>query len=132
MLTFPFFLIVCMLFLHVVDDYYLQGILASMKQRDWWLKNTPEDKQCLYCKDYLMALGMHSFSWTFMIMLPIAISLKFNIGWWIIAYIVNSAIHSFVDDLKANKLKINLIVDQSIHILQIVTTWVIFCVYGGN
>lgn len=125
------FILLAMIFLHILDDFKLQqGLLVSLKQKKWWEEQN-EYKE-FYKHDYLPALILHAFSWTFMIMLPIAISLKFNIGWWIIAYIVNSAIHSFVDDLKANKLKINLIVDQSIHILQIVTTWVIFCVYGGN
>ena len=119
------FILLAMIFCHIVDDYYLQGWLASAKQKKYWQENAPEK---LYKYDYIWALIMHSFSWAFMIMLPIAISLKFNIGWWVIAYIVNSVIHSFVDDLKANKLKINLIVDQSIHILQIVITWLIFII----
>lgn len=25
-----------MLYLHIVDDYYLQGFLASAKQKEWW------------------------------------------------------------------------------------------------
>lgn len=125
------FILLAMIFLHIVDDYKLQqGVLANLKQKSWWQKEVGYKK--LYKYDYIPALILHAFSWTFMIMLPIAISLKFNIGWWIIAYIVNSAIHSFVDDLKANKLKINLIVDQIIHIIQIVITWAIFCIYGGN
>ena len=32
------FMLLFMVFLHIVDDYYLQGILASMKQKQWWLK----------------------------------------------------------------------------------------------
>ena len=28
-----------MIFLHIVDDYYLQGVLAKMKQRKWWEDN---------------------------------------------------------------------------------------------
>lgn len=32
------FLLLLMIFLHIVDDYYLQGILASMKQKEWWNK----------------------------------------------------------------------------------------------
>jgi hypothetical protein len=59
-------------------------------------------------------------------MLPIAVSLQFNIGWWVIAYIANMIVHAFVDNLKANKFKINLVVDQSIHIIQIVVTWLVF------
>ena len=27
-----------MILLHVIDDFHLQGILASMKQKEWWKK----------------------------------------------------------------------------------------------
>jgi hypothetical protein len=118
------FILLAMIFLHIIDDYKLQGILASMKQKKWW-KEQKEYKK-LYRHDYIPALIEHSFSWTFMIMLPIAIVLHLNIGWWIFAYIVNMVIHAFVDDLKANKFKINLVIDQTIHIIQIIVTWLIF------
>ena len=36
------FLLFAMLFLYIVDDYYLQGILASMKQKKWWKENAPD------------------------------------------------------------------------------------------
>lgn len=113
-----------MLFLHIVDDYKLQGILANMKQIQWW-KNHPEytDK---YKYDYIPALIEHSYSWSFMIMLPIILYLKPIAAWWVSALIINMIIHAVIDDLKANKLKINLIVDQSIHILQIFITWLVF------
>lgn len=118
------FILLSMIFLHIIDDYKLQGILASMKQKAWWEEQ--KEYKPLYKYDYIPALIEHSFSWAFMIMLPIAIFLKFNIGWWAIAYIINMAIHAVVDTLKANALKINLVIDQSIHIVQIVVTWLIF------
>lgn len=117
------FIILAMVFCHIVDDYYLQGCLASMKQKKWWQENAP---QKLYKYDYIVALIMHSMSWSFMIMLPIAISVNFNVpAIFAVVFISNTIIHAVVDDLKANKLKINLIVDQSIHILQIIITYVI-------
>ena len=117
------FILLAMIFLHIVDDYKLQGILASMKQKKWW-KEQKEYKK-LYEYDYIPALIEHSFSWTFMIMLPIAFASHFS-DWWILVYIANMIVHALVDDLKANKLKINLMVDQSIHIAQIIVTWLIF------
>ena len=66
-----------MIFCHIVDDYYLQGWLASAKQKSWWEKNAPEK---LYKYDYLAALFMHSFSWSFMIMLPPTIALMVTGG----------------------------------------------------
>lgn len=118
------FIILTMIFCHIVDDYYLQGWLASAKQKKWWQENAP---QKLYKYDYIVALIMHSMSWSFMIMLPIAMSMLFNIPtMFLIVFICNAIIHGVVDNLKANKLKINLITDQSIHLLQIVITAVIF------
>lgn len=117
------FLLLSMLFLHIVDDYYLQGILASMKQREWWKKNAP---QKLYRFDYIVALAMHSISWSFMIMLPIAISVGFNVGVkFIVAFCINALVHGFTDNLKANCKTINLIQDQLIHLLQIAATFAI-------
>ena len=108
------FLLLLMIFLHIVDDYYLQGILASMKQKEWWHKTAP-------------ALIMHGFSWAFMIMLPIAISMEFQcpIG-FIFAFLVNFIVHALVDNMKANERRINLICDQSIHIAQIILTFLAF------
>lgn len=113
-----------MVFCHIVDDYYLQGWLASAKQREWWEKNAP---QKLYRNDYIMALLMHSFSWSFMTMLPIVgftvlSGLSLSVA-YAIPYFVNMAIHAIVDDLKANKKRINLIQDQCVHLLQILITW---------
>nr|DAZ66752.1 MAG TPA: Protein of unknown function (DUF3307) [Caudoviricetes sp.] len=113
-----------MIFLHIVDDYYLQGILANMKQKQWWQDNAPAS---LYRYDYIVALMMHSMSWAFMIMLPIAMRMSFDVNELFVGvWIVNAIIHGVVDDLKANKHKINLIQDQSTHIIQIVLTAIIF------
>ena len=117
-------LLLVMIFLHIVDDYYLQGWLANAKQKSWWKKNAPEE---LYKYDYICALIMHSFSWTFMIMLPIMYTHKFELGLsFYIVFVLNVIGHARTDDLKANKKQINLIADQIIHIIQIVATWMIF------
>ena len=122
--TINMFVLLSMIFCHIVDDYYLQGILTSMKQESWWEKNAPDK---LYKNDYIMALIMHSLSWSFMVMLPISFSLSFDISVLFgIIFAVNVAIHAFTDDLKANKKKINLWVDQIIHLIQIVITAIIF------
>ena len=106
-----------MIFCHIVDDYYLQGWLASAKQKKNWQENAPEK---MYKYDYIWALIMHSISWAFMIMLPIAYGLSFNINIaFLIAFVVNVTIHAITDDLKANKRKINLWEDQIIHLIQI-------------
>lgn len=115
------FILFVMIFAHIVDDYYLQGILASLKQKTWW--ENQKSYKPMYKYDYIVALIMHAFSWSFMISLPI---LYFGFTKWIVvAIILNTIIHGIVDDLKANKHKINLIMDQSIHIVQIVITWIL-------
>ena len=121
----PIFILLFMLFCHIIDDYFLQApCLSFLKQRDWWKKNAADEQ---YKHDYLMALGCHAFSWAFMIMLPIAIATSWNMGWLFLAYPINMIIHAVVDDIKANKFKINLIVDQSIHFIQIGLTFLTYC-----
>ena len=123
-MEFKLFLLLGMLFLHLVDDYYLQGWLASAKQKSWWEKNSPDK---LYSHDYIMALCEHAFSWTFMIMLIPAVfnyvcSHNIPIDYFLF-FALNWTIHSIVDDLKANKKDINLVQDQLFHIIQIILTW---------
>ena len=117
-----FLILFSMVFCHIVDDYYLQGILASMKQKAWWQK---QESYCdKYKNDYIIALIMHAFSWAFVIMIPFILygASFIYLG---IAIVINTIIHSIVDDLKANKKKINLVADQMIHLGQIMATWVI-------
>lgn len=123
-------LLLGMLFLHIVDDYYLQGWLASAKQKSWWEKNAPDK---LYKNDYIMALVEHAFSWTFMIMLIPTIYTYLNPcdlchKMYVFTFCFNWGIHGIIDDCKANKKNINLIQDQLVHILQILMTWIIFIV----
>jgi len=114
------YLIIIIIFFHIVDDYYLQGWLSSAKQKKWWKSNAPEK---LYKYDYIVALFMHSFSWSFMIMLPLAFYFNFELPvLFFFLFALNIIIHAWVDHLKANKLKINLIIDQSIHLIQIIAT----------
>lgn len=116
------FVILWMIFFHIVDDYYLQGWLASAKQKSWWEENYRFEKY-KYKNDYIWALIMHSFSWSFMIMLPIAYVQQFGIGWrYVVMFIVNLIVHAVVDNLKANKKTINLWQDQTIHLAQIMFT----------
>lgn len=118
------FIVLLMLFFHIVDDYYLQGWLASAKQKKYWQENAPD---AMYKYDYIWALLMHSFSWAFMIMLPIAVANGFEVSIaFLLAFVGNLAVHAFVDDLKANKRKINLWIDQLIHLCQIALTALVF------
>jgi hypothetical protein len=123
------FVICFMLFMHVLDDYVLQApCLCNLKQKSFWEKSAPE-KQYKY--DYIVALIMHSLSWSFMIMLPCAIALSFNVGFGFAYFFVfNTALHAITDHLKANVKVINLWIDQSCHMVQIAGTFAAF-ICGG-
>lgn len=123
-------LLLKMIFLHIVDDYYLQSCLKSYKQKVWWEQNAPNE---MYKHDYIMALFIHSFSWTFMIMVSplvhvLVVSSYVNVTVVVVTFIINLYIHMIVDDMKANKKKINLIQDQIIHLVQVVVTWIVLIV----
>ena len=117
-----------MIFLHIVDDFYLQGPLAKFKQLKWWVDQFDNYEEFLkYRIDYNIALFIHAFSWTFMVMLPITILFYGTLDWkYYLVFEINWMIHVIVDDLKANKRKINLCVDQSIHLIQVIITWALF------
>ncbi|MDD7757656.1 MAG: DUF3307 domain-containing protein [Clostridiales bacterium] len=122
-------LLIFMIFAHITDDYYLQGWLASAKTKKWREKNAPDK---LYSKDYIMALFCHSLSWSIMVFLPILIYSLYNqidLNWFYLVLPINLIIHAIIDDLKANKFKINLIIDQSIHFIQIYITWLMFVLF---
>lgn len=117
------FVFLWMIFFHIVDDYYLQGWLASAKQKSYWQENAPDKK---YRNDYIWALIMHSFSWAFMITLPIAWTQQFDIGWqFVTVFAINVAVHAFTDNAKANWKIINLWQDQIMHICQIGLTFLL-------
>lgn len=119
-----------MIFCHITDDFYLQGIMKDMKQKDWWRKQTTDKK---YDWDYLVVLLLHGFSWTFMIHLPVVVY-GLYVGTltdiathlFLILFTLNWLIHVIIDDTKANAKKINLVIDQSVHVIQVVLTWLIY------
>ena len=131
------FMLLIMLFSHIVDDFYLQGSLADMKQQRWWQKKCKQQgvmlHQTIYWRDYKVALIEHAFSWTFMVMLTPMMLMIFSkdvhLAWFLVLFGINWIIHGIVDDLKANKRVLNLVVDQFIHIVQVIVTWAIM-LYG--
>lgn len=115
-------IVLFMILFHIIDDFVLQPIsLSNLKQKKWWEKQ--EGYSDKYKDDYKVALAIHSISWSIMIHIPLVI--MFPSLWQLallISFIVNAVIHYFIDDLKANKLKINLFEDQMVHFCQICTT----------
>lgn len=117
------FIAFAMVYMHIIDDFVLQGILAQMKCKSWWEKNYPDP---MYANDYRTALCMHSLSWAFSIMLPLTLYYNFELsGMFILLFFANAITHYIVDDLKANQKKINLYQDQIIHLIQI---WITFSI----
>ena len=111
-----------MILLHIIDDFVLQPIsLSNLKQKKWWKKQ--EGYSDKYKDDYKVALAIHSISWSIMIHVPLVIMFP-SLGQLalLISFIANAVIHYYIDDLKANKLKINLFEDQMVHFWQICTT----------
>lgn len=111
-----------MILFHIIDDFVLQPIsLSNLKQKKWWEKQ--EGYSDKYKDDYKVALAIHSISWSIMIHIPLVIMFP-SLGQLalLISFIVNAVIHYYIDDLKANKLKINLFEDQIVHFWQICTT----------
>ena len=42
------FIILCMIFCHIIADYNLQGWLVSAKQKSYWEKNAPDSYNILH------------------------------------------------------------------------------------
>ena len=127
-----YYILLFMIFNHIIADYVLQGILATLKQKDYWknecMKNGIVFNDSIYKYDYVAALFMHSFCWTFMIMLPILVVTTYTINPIVFSgvFAINLIIHYVVDDLKANYKIINLCQDQIFHMIQIFVTWLAF------
>lgn len=119
------FCLPCMVFCHIIDDYYLQGILANLKQKSYWGKLDGYNN--FYKYDYIAALLFHGFSWAFMILLPLVIFYQsnLNITLYLILLISQALLHAFIDNEKANRKRINLVIDQSLHMIQIFLSWLI-------
>lgn len=122
--------------MHVVADFLLQGVMASMKQRIWWVNELLKLRQDadgklprviwdVYKHDYIVALLAHSYLWSFCILIPIGIYMA-ALGTLIastptiIAFLFGNAIvHAIIDHLKANVGAICLVDDQIMHLGQL-------------
>jgi hypothetical protein len=111
-----------MIFMHIIGDWILQtDKMADLKQKKTW-----EKFGALYKYDYMVVLILHSICWSFCIIAPLLIIQRNTIllSVWII---INTYMHSVIDNEKANKFSINLLADQLLHLIQIITTWFIVC-----
>lgn len=116
-----------MILLHIIDDFVLQPTcLSKLKQKNWWINECQKQSISFkkYKYDYLMALFIHSLSWAIMIHLPIMLVANISDFKLFLSILINTLIHFTIDDLKANRGKLNLIYDQLIHLLQIIITFI--------
>lgn len=128
-----FYLFITMLFLHLFADFTLQGWFAQGKQRSWWVDQC--NKAGLdfrpYRYDYLCAMIGHSVYWSLVTFAPVLFMVNWPGIWVAVLFlVVQITVHAVIDDLKANKLRINLIQDQLAHILQIILAVLVFGVLG--
>ena len=120
-------LLLLILFLHVFADFNMQGIMADMKQKEFWKKY---DKK--YKFDYVMPLIGHAFQWSFVVNLPITLTAILTQKdclemYCCMSIIFHTIIHAGIDTLKANDHKKTLIQDQFFHILQLILMWAVYC-----
>lgn len=113
--------LILMLLAHFFADFHLQGILADMKQEQWWKRQDGYNSKYKY--DYVAALAIHSAEWTLWVMIPLFLLPHLDLGIFLLLAVLNMAVHSLTDNSKANYKDINLIQDQIIHLAQIAFTY---------
>lgn len=116
------FVLTLMVFCHIMNDYCLQTLLISLKQRLQWTKGEFSGS---YKNGYASTLLTRGFSWAFIIMFPVVVFYRFNMPLtFYILLITNCLIYAYIDDLEAGKHKISTTTNQSLHITQLVITFI--------
>ena len=129
-------IIFSMLFLHIIADFCVQNeFMAKFKQKKSWhtldLRDTfnrPDDARKMVKKyqfDYIPVLFVHAFSWAFITHLPLLHYVFYSKilmpETWCVFVLIQTFVHMYIDNKKCNKFEINLIVDQLLHLLQILS-----------
>lgn len=126
-------IIFSMLFLHIIADFCVQNeFMAKFKQKKEWDRYFHDDKMSdnlvcprKYNKDYIPVLFVHAFSWAFITYLPLLYYVFYSKilmpETWCVFVLIQTFVHMYIDDKKCNKFEINLIVDQLLHFLQILS-----------
>ena len=113
--------LILMLLAHFFADFHLQGILADMKQEQWWKQQDGYNSKYKY--NYLAALAIHSAEWTLWTMIPLFLLPHLDLGMFLLLATLNIVVHSLTDNSKANCRDINLVQDQALHLAQIAFTY---------
>lgn len=126
-MSYKIFVVLLMFLMHYIEDFHVQGCLANLKQKTWWIKECKKENvdSKKYKDDFKMSLFAHSFENAIFVMLPMTIDMlisehfkTLSNTWFLFipAIIFLTSSHYLIDDAKANKLKINLVQDQLAHI----------------
>lgn len=111
---------------HFIADFTLQGWFANGKQEIWWREQCADEcdleferRWKKYGNDYKCTLLEHGLYWSLITFLPLFFLADLTDIALAAIVVVNAVIHAYVDHLKANMFKINLIQDQALHFAQI-------------
>jgi hypothetical protein len=108
-----------MILFHIIDEFVLQPVcLSKLKQKKFW-----DNHHAMYKYDYLVALVIHSLSWSIFVHIPI-ICIGVNEYFLIFSVLLHSITHAYIDNTKANELEINLLIDQLMHLMQIIVIFI--------
>ena len=117
-------ILILMILFHIIDDFVLQPIcLSKLKQKSFWQEQNLYNN--LYKNDYLASLMIHGLSWSAMVHIPIMhlFNEQHQLA-LLLSFLIHAMIHAFIDNQKANKKTINLISDQTLHLIQIILIFI--------
>lgn len=119
---------------HFIADFTLQGWFANGKQEMWWREQCADEDNMeferrwkKYGNDYKCAMFEHGLYWSLITFSPLFFFTQISAIALLIIVVANAVFHAWIDDLKANQFKINLIQDQLCHFIQIAITASVSC-----
>ena len=119
-----YLLLPLMILCHIIEDFHIQGVMGDMKQASFW--NPYGEK---YADDWKPVIILHGMEWAMLTSMPCLVMSWFDVPMWFVLVIVAMGLlHAYIDHLKANEGKINLITDQTLHMSQIM---IIYLAYLG-
>jgi len=133
-------LFLLVLLLHFIADFNLQlgAGLDKFKSVDWWRKimgetiwGTADEQFRKYKHDYKVAMAIHSVVWALVTFAP-CIWLCTSAKAMLSILAVNAVAHYYIDNLKANRYRLNLVQDQILHLLQVGASFFAFRLCGGT
>lgn len=123
-----------MIFLHIVGEFYLQGMLAKMKKKRWWYRHEPEDGGRY---NHIAALIIHGYSWSFIVHLPftglIVLCDMFDcMAVLSLSLLSHAVLHALLANDRINHDFLDFADEQACHVAQVFIVWVtaVFALFG--